>query len=177
MLGGPSPLSIDPTTGVMTAVPGITGVFVISLKVEEFRNGILINTHRREFVIVVNPGQYYDAAGMVYADNGTQPLDAGKSWLIRMNLLDGTLTATDTNSVTNGNYLHPQAINSFYMVKGSTDSISALYTNNLPTYYGEVLYWYDASFVNLCNGNMSGIDINLVQGINPGGPGFIGGNH
>lgn len=175
MLGGPVPLSIDGSTGQMSAVPGSVGVFVVSQKIEEYRNGNLINTARREFVIAVNPGTYADGSGMVYADNGTQPLDIGKSWLIRKNLLDSILTATDTNAVVNGNYLHSQSINGIYLIKGSADSISPFYATNIPTYYGNELFWYDATEIDFCSGNVSSIDINLIQGVNPGGPGFIGG--
>ncbi len=175
MLGGPVPLTIDPVTGIMTAVPGDLGVFVVSMKVDEYRSGVLISTTRREFVIAVNPGSYFDVEGMILADNGSQPLDIGKSWLIRKNLLDSSLTATDTNIVSNGYYTQPQAINGVYLIKGSADMGSAFYSNNIPTYYGDVLFWYDATEFELCASNLSGIDINLVQGINPGGPGFIGG--
>jgi Secretion system C-terminal sorting domain len=175
MIGGPVPLSIDPNTGIITAVPGTIGIFVLSQKVDEYRNGILINTSRREFVLAVNPPNYYDASGIVYADNGLQPLDIGKSWLIRKNLLDGTLTAVDTNVISNGSYLHQQAINGMYLMKGSADSASSYYTSNIPTYFGNALFWYDAFEMPLCLANMASININLVQGINPGGPGFIGG--
>ncbi len=175
MLGGPDPLTIDPASGLMTAVPDAMGVYVIGQKIEEYRNGVLIATSRREFVIAVNPGTYADGEGTIQADNGTVPLDAGKSWLIRKNLLDSTLTAVDTVPVGNGNFLHSQAINGIYLVKGSADSASAYYSANLPTYFGNVLWWYDATEIDFCSGNVSGINIDLVQGINPGGPGFIGG--
>jgi len=175
MLGGPVPLTIDPNTGMMTAVPGSVGVFVVSMKVDEYRSGVLISTSRREFVLAVNPASYFNMEGTVLADNGSQPLDIGKSWLIRKNLLDSSLTAIDTNVVSNGYYSQVQAINGMYLVKGSADSSSAFYPNNMPTYYGNVLFWYDATEVSLCTSNVWDIDINLVQGINPGGPGFIGG--
>ncbi len=51
MLGGSSPLTIDPNTGILTATPEITGVFLIGVKVEEFRNGELINTVYRDMEI------------------------------------------------------------------------------------------------------------------------------
>ena len=175
MLGGTLPLSIDPVTGLMTAQPGTMGVFVVSQKVDEYRNGNLINTVRREFVIAVNPAQYFDLSGTVSADNGTQNLDVGKAWLIRKNLLDGTLTAVDTNQIASGSYLHSQAINGVYLVKASADSVSPFYASNIPTYFGDELFWYNATPVTLCYIGSSGININLLQGINPGGPGFVGG--
>ncbi|MBL0339947.1 MAG: T9SS type A sorting domain-containing protein [Bacteroidetes bacterium] len=175
MLGGTIPLSIDGVSGLMTGLPNTAGYFVVSQKVDEYRNGNLINTMRREFVIAVNYGYYSDLSGNVSVNNGTQNLDIGKAWLIQLNLLDSTLTAVDTNEINNGSYLHSQAINGVYRVKASADSISPFYASNIPTYYGDVLFWYDATPVFLCITNLSGVNINLVQGINPGGPGFVGG--
>lgn len=48
-LGGNSPLSIDPNTGLITGVPQIQGQFVVCVSVKEFRNGELLSVDRREF--------------------------------------------------------------------------------------------------------------------------------
>jgi hypothetical protein len=174
LLGGPVPLSVNSNTGMMTAFPNTIGIFQVGQKVEEYRNGILINTQRREFPMFISAGNYFDIGGSVTADTSTQSLDAGQAWLIRKNLYDGTLTAIDTN-VINNTYLFPSAINGTYLLKASPDSNSVYYSNNLPTYYGDVLFWQQATEVDACSVDQLNIDINLLPGKNPGGPGFVGG--
>ncbi len=47
--------SINPTTGVLTGKPNLIGQFVVGVCVQEFRNGILINTHYRDFQFNIVP--------------------------------------------------------------------------------------------------------------------------
>lgn len=55
MLGGPVPLTIDPQTGELNAVPDAIGTYVIGMCVQEYRNGILLGETRRGFQLnVVN---------------------------------------------------------------------------------------------------------------------------
>jgi len=53
MLGGSPPLQINPTTGVITAVPNLTGYFVIGIKVKEYRNGVQIGETLRDYQLIV----------------------------------------------------------------------------------------------------------------------------
>lgn len=46
--GGP-PLSIDPVTGLLTGTPLIPGQYVVGVCAQEYRDGVLINTHVRDF--------------------------------------------------------------------------------------------------------------------------------
>jgi gliding motility-associated-like protein len=48
VLGG-VPLTIDPVTGFMTGVPNTIGNFVVGVCVDEYRNGDLLSTTRRDF--------------------------------------------------------------------------------------------------------------------------------
>lgn len=48
VLGG-NPLMIDSETGVMTGTPNIKGQFVVGICIEEYRDGELISTNRRDF--------------------------------------------------------------------------------------------------------------------------------
>lgn len=49
MLGGTDPLRIDPQTGWLTGTPTILGQFVVGICVEEYKDGELIGTTRRDF--------------------------------------------------------------------------------------------------------------------------------
>lgn len=42
-------LTIDPQTGVLSGTPTLAGQFVVGVCVDEYRNGVLINTLRRDF--------------------------------------------------------------------------------------------------------------------------------
>lgn len=46
---GGAPLSINPQTGLLTGLPNTIGQFVVGICVEEYRNGVLIGTLRRDF--------------------------------------------------------------------------------------------------------------------------------
>ena len=52
-LGPGASISINPTTGLLTATPNLTGRFVVGIQVEELRNGIVINRTIRDFVFQV----------------------------------------------------------------------------------------------------------------------------
>lgn len=55
MLGGTVPLTINPSTGLITATPDAQGTYVIGLCVSEYRNGVLLGETRRGIqVSVVN---------------------------------------------------------------------------------------------------------------------------
>lgn len=50
-------LAVDPITGFMTGVPNMVGQWVIGVCVEEYRNGVLLSTNKRDFQFnVVNCG-------------------------------------------------------------------------------------------------------------------------
>lgn len=46
--GGTPPMDIDPVTGIVSAQPTTLGVYVLSVRVEEYRNGIKIGETRRD---------------------------------------------------------------------------------------------------------------------------------
>lgn len=52
-LGPGATISIDPTTGVLTASPNMLGLFVVGVRVQEYRNGVLIGQTVRDFLFKV----------------------------------------------------------------------------------------------------------------------------
>jgi hypothetical protein len=59
-----------------------------------------------------------------------------------------------------------------YLVKVALDPSSSEYANNLPTYYGDVLFWDEAATINIPYLNPTSFNITLVSGQNPGRSGF-----
>lgn len=175
MLNGPVPVTIDPNSGLLYGVPGPAGYYVIACKTDEYRNGILIGSYRREFVVVVGVPTIIDIPGTAQVQGGSTPLDEGDAWLIKFNILDSTLFAVDTTDVTAGSFLHDDRINGLYLSKVSAKPTSNYYNDHLPTYYGDVLFWHQATVLTYCISVGITPDIDMVQGVNPGGPGFIGG--
>jgi gliding motility-associated-like protein len=47
--------SINPTTGLLSGKPNMVGQFAVGVCVQEFKNGVLINTHLRDFQFNVVP--------------------------------------------------------------------------------------------------------------------------
>ncbi|MDX1348605.1 MAG: PKD domain-containing protein [Putridiphycobacter sp.] len=51
--GTGSPTNINNSTGFLTAVPQFTGIYAVGICVSEYRNGVLLNTTRRDFLFRV----------------------------------------------------------------------------------------------------------------------------
>ncbi|MBP6730912.1 MAG: PKD domain-containing protein [Chitinophagales bacterium] len=61
-----------------------------------------------------------------------------------------------------------------YYLKAALGAADPDYADYLPTYFGNVLDWSNASQIALAGDRFSQ-NINLIAGVNPGGPGFVGG--
>jgi len=49
LLGTGTPLEVDPVTGLLTANPGMVGQYIVGVCVDEYRDGVLLSTVRRNF--------------------------------------------------------------------------------------------------------------------------------
>lgn len=124
----------------------------------------------------------FTLAGSVWMSNnagGMTSPQAAEVFLIEYDQQQGTLTAIDTVTVTpsamnGGTYIFNNVPAGTYRVKAALLSNDPQYSNFLPTYHTSMLFWNQATTVSL-NGNIAGINITMIQGNNPGGPGFVGG--
>jgi len=73
-VGGASPMTINSETGLITAQPNQVGVFTIAVKVEEYRDGILIGTIRRELQLN-STGCQFDLPSVINTPNGDTIFD------------------------------------------------------------------------------------------------------
>lgn len=101
-------------------------------------------------------------------------------YLIRDSL--GFLSLADTYSIIDsfgtgsncsGNFIFWAPEGNYYL-KAALGSADPDYAGYLPTYFGNVLDWSSASQIALA-GDLFSQNINLIAGVNPGGPGFVGG--
>ncbi len=63
--GGPDPMTIDPQTGFISGTPSFIGQYVVGVCVQEFRNGQLLSTVRRDFQY--NVGECLEVTSQVNA--------------------------------------------------------------------------------------------------------------
>ena len=114
-VGGTPPMSIDPQTGVIIAQPDQVGIFTIAVQVEEFRDGILIGTVRREIqllsVVCVDAAFTYDIIDELEVSFTDQSPD-GNSWFWEFG--DGA-TSTEQNPT------HSYAVPGSYTVTLTVD--------------------------------------------------------
>lgn len=85
------------------------------------------------------------------------------------------LTLIDsTNTTANGSYqfVYSSNISNPLLVKAALTTANSNYATVLPTYYDSSLTWNNALFVN----GQSTVNVFMISGSNPGGPGFIGGS-
>jgi PKD repeat protein len=103
--------------------------------------------------------------------------DCGTAYLVQYNSTNNTLTAVQTTTLTPNGYCFTNVPAGAYTVKVALCASSQYYQSYMPTYFGNVLYWFQANQI-IVNGNYvnPGTCINLIPGNNPGGPGFIGGS-
>jgi PKD repeat protein len=104
-------------------------------------------------------------------------------YLIEHNTAEGTLTAIAQQDVFSApgavglNYCFDNlTVGNEYLVKAALLPESPFYATYLPTYSTNSLTWADANPIVLGDFVPNYAQIQLVEGVNPGGAGFIGGN-
>lgn len=142
-MGGNPVLKIDPETGIITGTPNIQGRFVVNVCCDEIRNGVVINTVKREFqfvvtncskAVVANIPQFSDEQNTYIVNCKSNDVHfvnqstGGFNYLWDFGVTD---ISTDTSSLFEPNYTYPDT--GTYLVKlivnkGSTcpDSITRI---------------------------------------------------
>ena len=120
---------------------------------------------------------------------GSSAVDSGMVFLIIYDSTAGTLQSIDTAQIgQNGEYVFwdiPPSLSCYqYLIKAALTPSSNYYLNYMPTYksfnangqmYTGELLWSNANTY-WCNGvSFIQVNIQLVPGVNPGGPAFVGG--
>jgi hypothetical protein len=123
--------------------------------------------------VQLEPIENYFLVGRVYA--GDNPIESGFAYGYKM--LEGTVVDIYAEMVgVEGYYEFTGLTSAQYIVKAEPSPSSIYYGDYLPTYYGDVLHWEEATIINL-TGNMDGVQIHLVAVTNaPEGSGSISGN-
>ena len=129
----------------------------------------------------VPPAESYGISGTVYEqDSSNLNSLLGYVYLIQYDPVEGALTAIDTTELVplqgGAYYTFGDVPAGDYLVKAALSEDSPGYANNLPTYYGNVLWWDEATTISIPYPGQQFFPIILLPGDNPGGPGFIGGS-
>ena len=101
----------------------------------------------------------------------------GRVYLIQHDALAGTLTAVDSIDFgQTGSFAFGELVAGDYLLKAALLPESDEYENHLPTYYGQSLWWDEATTITIPYIGNQYFGIFLLEGDNLGGPGFIGGS-
>lgn len=147
------------------------GPWVVCLTIVDTTNGC--TSTLCEVILGQNPGQY-SINGWAFADSSNMIYD-GMAYLIVHDSVSGTLTQIDTANILQNFYHFSNVSPGTYLIKAALLPASPDYANYLPTYLGDELFWSNATSTIVTNSNIFNPPIFLIQGANPGGPGFIGG--
>jgi PKD repeat protein len=131
-----------------------------------------------EYCQTITIGQNGFFGGQIFA--GDNFADAGTVYLLTVlpATSNGIIYVASTPILENGQYLFENIPYGNYIVQAHLSHSSVYFFDYLPTYYGDVLYWSQATFVSVGEVGLTvQYDIHLI-GTNIGGdgPGGIGGN-
>jgi len=127
-----------------------------------------------EWITISGTSVAYNISGQVDLEGD----DFAIVYLIAYDPIDSSLTAVGSalaDYFSNGDYTFTNVSNGDYLVKAALIPGSEYYWDYLPTYYGDVELWSDATFVTVAGNSFQNVAIDLIAGTNSGGPGFISG--
>ncbi|MCI4669993.1 MAG: PKD domain-containing protein [Bacteroidia bacterium] len=122
-----------------------------------------------------NPG---DAKiyGFAYISDTSTRVTFGTAYLIQSDTVNGqaVLNLVDSLDIWACTFSFDSVMPGNYFVKVALKPGSQYYASNLPTYFTNSLYWSSADTVKVDLLDEA-VRVILVPGVNPGGPGFVGG--
>lgn len=152
-----------------------TGSFSVCLTVTAASAGAVCTAiHCDTISLAANPNGI-TISGNVWPWDTTNLIYNGVAYLIQHDSSNGTLNLIDTVDIQQSSYTFTGVSAGSYLIKAALTPASPSYATNLPTYLGNELFWNNATGVVATAFNIFNPPIILIQGSNPGGPGFIGG--
>jgi PKD repeat protein len=126
-------------------------------------------------IVIGSSQQQFCLSGRICKGINSNPAFPATVYLIYYDSIQGTLTAVRATSTSQtGEYEFCNVPRGKYLVKAALTPNAPDYHNYMPTYYGNSLFWRYATSI-ILNQNRQQVDICLIAGNNPGGPGFVGG--
>lgn len=123
-------------------------------------------------------GNNVQLSGQIFC--GNNPADAGTVYLLIVTpgSSNGVTMVASTPILANGLYQFSNIPYGQYLIQAHLSPNSAYFFNYLPTYYGDVLYWSQATFVSIGQVNLTvQYDIHMLgTNLNSSGNGQISGN-
>lgn len=127
---------------------------------------------------LMNPSKYIGGK-VIFDDTLRLDFDSLKVYLIDYDSIQGTLSAIDSvviHDIDSARYYFTFTCHDGpFMVKAACFAGTKYYAQFLPTYSEDATLWSGATLIHINNNGYYNRTINMVRGINPGGPGFIGG--
>lgn len=163
----------DSTNSLLTNIPGVYAVTVT------FTNGCVATD---SFDLIQAPLQSLVVNVLLPGSGQPKEERFGDLWLIEYDSAQGgILIAIDTVPFVSGLGKFQNIPPGRYLVKASLSPQSTEYPNYIPTYWDSAALWSEARepIINIYGGTASGLmnvlNMGMLAGQNPGGPGFIGG--
>ena len=189
---------ISAQNNVLFAVPNINTPVTYLWSTGETTSSITVNAPGTYCVTIMGGGAvatacyeygantgFFALYGAIFTGATGNPasVNSGIVYLIKYDEAAGTLTAVDSTQftaydsmgVTAGYYNFTTNDVGPYLIKAALWSSSPGYDFHLPTYYGNVLFWDDATEITLGDFAPNIANITMIVGENTGGPGFVGG--
>lgn len=141
--------TIDPHTGFISGIaPGI-GKYVLGVKVLSYRNGVLINDHRKDFILNVNDCNFAgaqlnprpavcDSFNVAFSNDNTSPLNHTSYWIFG----DPSTGTSDTSTLSNpthvysdsGIYIYKLVVNRGEQCSDSITQVLKVYPGFFPSF-------------------------------------------
>jgi gliding motility-associated-like protein len=141
--------TIDSKTGIISGIAPAVGKYVLGVKVLSYRNGVLINDHRKDFIINVSDCNFAgaqlnprpvicDSFNVAFTNDNTSPLNKTFLWSFG----DPASGTFDTSSLPNpthrysdtGEYVYKLVVNPGQQCRDSTTQLLKVYPGFSPAF-------------------------------------------